>query len=192
MAAAKKDRTGQVFGRWTVLQTDIVRPDDGVQYTRYLCRCECGTEAWVRSPNLTSGSSKSCGCLRDEMSAQRMRKQPGFAATNVALSVYERNAKKRGHTWGLTREQFVGLINAPCHYCGAERTLRSYRHHDELHHNGVDRVDNSQGYTPENCVPCCKTCNTAKASMSVEEFLGWARRVASYSTQNELIARSAG
>ena len=62
-------------------------------------------------------------------------------------------------------------------YCGAMDSMEAVKHKDRLLHNGIDRVDNSKGYHPENCVPCCKTCNIAKQSMSVEEFLAWARRV---------------
>ena len=43
--------------------------------------------------------------------------------------------------------------------------------------NGIDRIDSSKGYTVENSVPCCKYCNTAKNTMSVDEFLKWIGRV---------------
>jgi hypothetical protein len=34
----------------------------------WLCRCDCGTEKLVFIGNLTTGRSKSCGCLRQEIS----------------------------------------------------------------------------------------------------------------------------
>jgi hypothetical protein len=37
-------------------------------------------------------------------------------------------------------------------------------------YNGVDRVNNSLGYTKDNCKPCCKMCNKMKGTMSLEEF----------------------
>ena len=43
--------------------------------------------------------------------------------------------------------------------------------------NGIDRIDSSKGYTVENSVACCKYCNTAKNTMSVDEFLKWIGRV---------------
>ena len=36
--------------------------------------------------------------------------------------------------------------------------------------NGVDRVDNTKGYSVDNSVPCCKFCNTAKHTMSEGDF----------------------
>src|SRR5207247_7571914 len=39
----------------------------------WLCRCDCSREVWVRATGLQQGSSKSCGCLSRELSAQRAR-----------------------------------------------------------------------------------------------------------------------
>lgn len=38
------------------------------------CRCECGTEKTVIATNLKSGATTSCGCLRNEQTAARLRK----------------------------------------------------------------------------------------------------------------------
>ncbi len=56
---------------------------------------------------------------------------------------------------------------------------------DEYAHNGVDRLDNAKGYTLENSVPCCKHCNIAKRSMTVDEFKQWISKV--YAHQNKAI-----
>ena len=57
-----KDLTGQKFGRWTVIE----RAASSKKQTRWLCRCECGTEKIAHYSNLAYGSSKSCGCARAE------------------------------------------------------------------------------------------------------------------------------
>lgn len=44
-------------------------------------------------------------------------------------------------------------------------------------YSGIDRVDNSIGYTEGNVVPCCITCNKAKSKQTSEEFLKWVQRV---------------
>lgn len=57
----KIDRTGCVFGRWTVLG------DAPKAYTTmWRCRCVCGAERVVSGANLASGHSTSCGCYREE------------------------------------------------------------------------------------------------------------------------------
>ena len=54
----KENLEGRVFTRWTVIK------DTGED--KVLCRCECGTERWVKRDNLKRGVSRSCGCLRKE------------------------------------------------------------------------------------------------------------------------------
>ena len=46
--------------------------------------------------------------------------------------------------------------------------------------NGIDRIDSNIGYTKENSVSCCKFCNTAKSTMSRDEFLKWIKKVYEY------------
>ena len=66
------DLTGQVFGRLTVLYRvdDYVSPS-GNHSSMWRCRCECGNEVDIIGANLCRGKSKSCGCLRNEMSSYR-------------------------------------------------------------------------------------------------------------------------
>ena len=56
------DLTGQRFGKLVVIKkTDIVTND---RHIVWLCRCDCGKTKEVPSNALTSGDTKSCGCLR--------------------------------------------------------------------------------------------------------------------------------
>lgn len=32
----------------------------------------------------------------------------------------------------------------------------------------------------ENCVPCCKVCNSAKGTLTPSEFLSWRQRIAAH------------
>jgi hypothetical protein len=56
-------------------------------------------------------------------------------------------------------------------------SMLAKKHKDSILHNGIDRVDSSAGYTVDNSAPCCKTCNAAKRSLSVQEFLAWVESV---------------
>jgi hypothetical protein len=44
-------------------------------------------------------------------------------------------------------------------------------------YNGIDRVDNTRGYSIDNCVACCKQCNWAKRELPQQEFIDWIHRV---------------
>jgi hypothetical protein len=53
------DITGQRFGKLVVLRRVENALDKNV---RFLCRCDCGSTKVIRSENLRSGNTKSCGC----------------------------------------------------------------------------------------------------------------------------------
>lgn len=55
-----KNIVGQRFGRLVVLEE--------LPGSRIRCKCDCGNETVVLRPNLRSGNTKSCGCLRKESS----------------------------------------------------------------------------------------------------------------------------
>lgn len=71
MAKIDVNINGQVFGRWTVLET-IPKYKNGKTYC--LCRCQCGTEKYVVRSSLLNGDSQSCGCLAKEKTQDRCRK----------------------------------------------------------------------------------------------------------------------
>lgn len=56
-----KDLTGQRFGRLVVL--DRIPPGEH-RRTRWRCLCDCGREKVTDTNKLTSGNTRSCGCLR--------------------------------------------------------------------------------------------------------------------------------
>lgn len=58
-----KDLTGQRFGRLTVIKEGERSKGGRVQW---LCKCDCGSYKTVTTNNLTSGRTKSCGCLHRE------------------------------------------------------------------------------------------------------------------------------
>lgn len=82
-----------------------------------------------------------------------------------AICQYKASAKKRGYEFALTKEGFSIIFFGSCVYCG--RTPA----------RGVDRFDNTIGYTPENCEPCCRWCNTAKSDHTFEHFVAMCHRV---------------
>lgn len=71
MSKIDTNLNGQVFGRWTVLET-IPKYKNGRTYC--LCRCECGIEKYIVRYSLLNGDSQSCGCLAKEQAQDRCRK----------------------------------------------------------------------------------------------------------------------
>lgn len=79
------------------------------------------------------------------------------------------HAKDRGHIWELTFDYFAHLIQQPCHYCGNPLSKSKI---------GLDRSDNSKGYTYSNSVPCCKICNIMKNDLTLDIFYSHIKLIA--------------
>jgi len=124
--------------------------------------------------------------IRYRMHARGVRVRPsggtadGVAVVNSMFTIYRRHAKSIKCAWELTKDQFTALTIQDCHYCGAPPSVRSYFIGKPFRVNGVDRKCPAQGYTSENCLPCCAQCNMAKGNMGYEEFKTWIWRVAKY------------
>jgi hypothetical protein len=71
-------------------------------------------------------------------------------------------AKQRNVPWLLTFEEFAALRSLPCDYCGGILPDTSC---------GLDQKTAGAGYSADNVVPCCTSCNTCKMDMfSYDEF----------------------
>jgi len=166
--ARKITLIGKRFGR-LVATTRIPRKKTGGR-VGYLCDCDCGTKGkYVQDSNLISGGVQSCGCLKlEELKARGMDKRQ--LRLNEIGRYYRKNAKDRGFTWTLSQADLEQIITKPCYYCGTVGDLG-------FDLNGIDRVDNNQGYLKDNVVSCCTTCNRAKMQMSTADFLAWIKQV---------------
>lgn len=173
----KIDLKGCVFSDWTATEFVPTESRDAV----WRCTCSCGTIREVALHNLKSGKSKSCGHvfystvadLFPERSKTHIRGRERTPKLDVLYDYYK-GARDRGLSWDLIPEEFYFLAESSCHYCGVydsnNRTGYLY--------NGVDRIDNLLGYSIGNCVSCCRWCNRAKNTSTVEEFVERCRRVA--------------
>lgn len=65
---ARRDLTGQKFGQLLVLREEG-RDKNG--HIIWHCVCDCGKEKNYLASNLTTGKTKSCGCLRTKMLIER-------------------------------------------------------------------------------------------------------------------------
>ena len=90
------DLTGQRFGRLTALHpAEYIRGG-----TAWVCRCDCGREAVVRTDNLRYGRSRSCGCQR--RAANVKREKPECARKNNTSGVPGVEWMPRKQQWKTT------------------------------------------------------------------------------------------
>jgi len=74
-----------------------------------------------------------------------------------------KNAIQRNVEVKISNTEINKLINSECYYCGIFVIDNKY--------NGIDRKDNSDGYTNENSISCCGDCNYLKHKYDDKTFL---------------------
>lgn len=79
------DLTGQRFGRLVAVKSIY----DGTGRKKWLCKCDCGNEKIIPTGHLTSGSTKSCGCLQKEKTPDLRGKR--FGKLTVLRKAEEKN-----------------------------------------------------------------------------------------------------
>jgi len=137
------------FGRLTVLSRDV----DKKRYN-WVCVCDCGKTVSVNGWALRSGNTRSCGCLRSEVSHRRMTAHGhtiGYRGTRTYYTwqgVKSRCMNERDPNYpryggrGITmcdrwRDSFEAFLEDM-----GEKPVGTW----------IERVDNERGYEPENCV----------------------------------------
>lgn len=168
-----KDLSGLIFGFWTVIRFEGRIKSK----TRWICQCICGNIVSVNANSLLSGTSKSCGCKSGFLQSLLTTKKDFYSLKRGIYNMYISNAKNREIEFNLSFEDFLEFIDKDCVYCGqppfAIFSRPNISTEQKLYYNGIDRVNSSQGYFLENCVPCCEICNRAKNDMPYEEFIIW-------------------
>ncbi|AGE48616.1 hypothetical protein PBCVAN69C_686L [Paramecium bursaria Chlorella virus AN69C] len=108
---------------------------------------------------------------QQEWSAKNKDHLAKYNTTNVnrRLSAIKQQAKNKGYVWELMDEEATTLMTTECFYCG-------YLELDTTV-NGIDRMDNTIGYTKENCVGCCGTCNFMKKALDAHTFIERCRQI---------------
>lgn len=187
-----KKSLGKSFGKLTVekvLRTR--RMASGSKFVVVRCKCACGKTSNPLLTDVLAGKTTSCarGRCRQRYADRSM---PAF--NQLYRHAYRKRAIAAGLEFQLTEEEFRGLSKSACHYCGLSAnasnaygqglcsvaSVVSGKEKSIYRYNGVDRLDSSKGYTRQNVVPCCKTCNHAKKDLSYKDFLAWVSRLTKF------------
>lgn len=87
--------------------------------------------------------------------------EPRTTQSKTYESYCRENKVKRNVNIDFDSKYYNYLLSMPCYYC------------HNLFENGcrgIDRLNSSLHYTKNNSVPCCKTCNLLKNSLTLKEF----------------------
>ncbi len=124
----------------------------------------CSTCRQSRSIEFFKENGVTCAICRERHLNRRNR-------VEIKIKKYKQDAARRGKTFNLSDETARFLLTHPCAYCGFWSSVKL---------NGIDRRDNSKGYTEDNCVSCCDVCNFGKGTKTEAEFIHMCIRVAKH------------
>ena len=155
---SRKDIKGNRYGRLLVLESIPERNNN--MSVLWRCRCDCGNIIVVPTAYLTSGNTKSCGCLQIDNTIKASLKH-GFVVGGEIEKLY--------HIWLGMKQR---CSNPKCkeydNYGGRGITVCDEWKNDYAafrqwaYSNGydktknkkecsIDRIDNNKGYSPDNC-----------------------------------------
>ena len=153
----KLELAGQTINRLVVIR-EYGRDKHGK--VLWLCRClgkngdDCGKEVVVRGDHLRSESIKSCGCLSREQTVSRNTTHGCYH--KPWYCVYQAMMARCGHWEGASEKMIRNYRDRGITVCEEWRNaplafgdwLLAHGWHHGLQ---IDRIDNNQGYCPENC-----------------------------------------
>ncbi|MEM5592763.1 hypothetical protein AAHH67_15340 [Niallia circulans] len=150
---------GSKFNRLTFIEELKERKNNKIQW---LVQCKCGNQKIVMKPDVLSNKTKSCGCLKNE--GRLVYDDRVELVMRNLFTEYKNSARKRFYLFELDFIEFKQIINKNCYYCNSPHS--SIRTDEKtgvkVSYMGIDRKNNSEGYSLDNTVPCCITCNIMK------------------------------
>lgn len=162
------DLTGRTFGRWKVIE----RVDnDKFNRVCWLCECQCEkkTKKIIMAQYLTSGDSKSCGCLNHDNLIKRN-------------TTHGKSKSKLYQTWKNIKKRIYNK-NSPDYPDYGGRGINLYKEWEQFEpfmewalSNGykegltIERKNVNKDYCPENCcwIPMKEQAKNKRTSKQIE------------------------
>ena len=148
MAKNVPSLVGERFGRWIVLDKAEKGKSGEIQY---LCRCDCGNERIIRRTSLTTGNSKSCGCLSRDVAVKSNTKHGDTDKRlyRIWAGIIQRCCNNRNrYEW----EKYGGRGICVCDEWKQYEAFRDWSLANGYNDNlSIDRIDPNGNYCPENC-----------------------------------------
>ena len=136
--------TGDVFGEWTVLRFSEQRNGD----FRYLAQCTCGTQREVSARNLRLGHSRSCGCKKIDLMVAKVTKHGMHQSSTYKIWTAMLDRCRNPNHPSFPDYGGRGITVHP-EWSDFRVFLRDMG--EKPSGLSLDRIDNSKGYTPNNC-----------------------------------------
>ena len=167
-----EDLSGRKYGRLTVLN----RSEQKSKRIYFDCICDCGNKITVRASDLKNGTAKSCGCIKKEKYKSGGYNLKHGCWKHPAYGVYSKMRDRCYNENVKSYENYGGRGITICdEWLGANGIQNFCKWADDNGYNKgleIDRIDNNQGYSPDNCrwVDRFVQANNKRSSHFVDGF----------------------
>lgn len=147
------DLTGKRFGRLLVLSKCEAGKDGGFYW---LCKCDCGKKTTVKSGNLRSGHTLSCGCFMKERisETQSIHLESHKRLYNIWSSMKARCYNSNSTFYKDYGGRGIKVCNEwKDDYMVFHKWAYSHGYDENAPFGGctIDRINNDGDYEPSNC-----------------------------------------
>lgn len=186
---SKKYKAGEILGNCY----ELIRP---LGNNTWLVKCtKCGKEQEQAIPNIKKHKKETCFYCEHPYSEKAAFNRTRLSQMSIDERIYtyyknkiENDNNRPGakyKTFELNLQEYSNLIHSDCYYCGAKPTDDNIWNKsgkrkcdtETIFINGVDRIDSDKGYTIDNCVPCCPTCNRIKSDLPQDVFYNQIKKI---------------
>ena len=142
---------GQRFGRLTV--TKRAGSDKSCRNAIWECKCDCGSVSLVTTGHLTSGHTRSCGCLKKEIVNDGQFKQLHGKSHSRQYSIWAGMKARCSYPKDCKYHLYGGRGITVCdEWRNSFKAFYDWAmangYRDDLTH---DRIDSNGNYEPSNC-----------------------------------------
>lgn len=142
-----KDLTGQRFDRLYIIE---FAGRDCKKRLLWKCRCDCGKETIVLANKIFTGRTKSCGCLRGELSRKRATKHGMYRTRlyNIWANMIQRCKNPKSVSYQYYGKRGIKVCEEWEKFSNFADWALNHGYSEEL---SIDRIDPDKDYEPDNC-----------------------------------------
>lgn len=145
------DRTGHRFGRLVAIKRSKKQTKNGGVFY-WIYKCDCGTKVELPPSYVTSGDTKSCGCLKKEISSQTGKKNIKHGLSNSRIWNIHKGMLKR--CFNKKHQAFHNYGGRGIFVC--KRWLKFENFVSDMGYppsskHTLGRIDNNKEYSIKNC-----------------------------------------
>lgn len=155
---------------------EVIKKTEKGGKTKWVCRCECGSEKDFFECKIISNTIKSCGCKQFKRGSDNHHWNGHGVIPGKYLFNIKNGSKKRGYEFSVTNEYILDLYynqNCKCALSGVDIAFDG----DEITAS-LDRIDNDKGYIAGNIQWIHKDINRMKNIFDNSYFIDICKKIA--------------